>query len=363
MTAAPATGPRRRGLSVRLKLTLSYVAFLMAAWAAFVVVLEFVLHYVPDTSLVTTDGGFAPRRSDLSTAAYPVVAVATGVLLVVGLVGGWLLAGRMLRPLSAVTAAASAAAGGSLSHRVALPGPDDELRRLADVFDDMLARIERSFDEQRRFAGNASHELRTPHAAARTMLEVAARDPERDVDRLISRLTELNERSIATIDALLVLARADQVAPARGPCDLADLVRAALRRLPDGLPAVHLSLSLLPAPVLGVPALLEHLVGNLVENAHRHNVDGGSVIVRTAATAGGARLEVLNTGPVLAPDVVGTLTEPFVRGAGRVRAAGTGLGLAIVASVARVHEGELVLTAREGGGLHVRLELPAGRPR
>ncbi|WP_447644507.1 sensor histidine kinase [Nocardioides zeae] len=195
------------------------------------------------------------------------------------------------------------------------------------------------------------------------MLEVAARDPERDVDRLISRLTELNERSIATIDALLVLARADQVAPARGPCDLADLVRAALRRLPDGLPAVHLSLSLLPAPVLGVPALLEHLVGNLVENAHRHNVDGGSVIVRTAATAGGARLEVLNTGPVLAPDVVGTLTEPFVRGAGRVRAAGTGLGLAIVASVARVHEGKLVLTAREGGGLHVRLELPAGRPR
>ncbi|WP_447644506.1 HAMP domain-containing protein [Nocardioides zeae] len=147
---------------MRLKLTLSYVAFLMAAWAAFVVVLEFVLHYVPDTSLVTTDGGFAPRRSDLSTAAYPVVAVATGVLLVVGLVGGWLLAGRMLRPLSAVTAAASAAAGGSLSHRVALPGPDDELRRLADVFDDMLARIERSFDEQRRFAGNASHELRTP---------------------------------------------------------------------------------------------------------------------------------------------------------------------------------------------------------
>lgn len=358
---------RRRGLSVRWKLTLSYVGFLMVAWVGFLVVLVFVLHYVPDVNLLVADTGrFAPNRSDLMVEAVPVMVAGTITMVVVGLGGGWVLAGQMLQPLAAISAAAREAGRGSLSHRIALEGPDDEFRRLADVFDDMLASLEGAFDEQRRFASNASHELRTPHAVTRTMLEVARADVEgRDVDRLIGRLQEMNERSIRTLEALLVLSRVPPDGVAGEPCDLGEVVRAALPGLADevGRPDLLLIDQVVTVPVTGDHGLLGLLVTNLVVNAHRHNAtDDGFVRVATGRDAAGRGfLEVENGGEMIDPDVVPTLVEPFVRGRGRVRAgdgsAGSGLGLTLVAAIARAHRAELTLRARPQGGLVVTMTL------
>jgi two-component system sensor histidine kinase VanS len=361
------TRARRPGLSVRLKLTLSYVGFLMLAWAGFMLVLAFVLRYLPDANLVDARGGVpAPNRSDLAEAAVRPVVAGTLALAVVGLAGGWLLAGRVLRPLHAISAAAATAAAGSLTHRIDLPGPDDELRRLADGFDTMLDRLETAFEEQRRFTANASHELRTPNAVVKAMLDVAKADPEgRDVDRLIDRTLEMNARSTAVVDALLRLARTEQGGPlATEPCDLADVVRAALANV-EGLPEdVRLDLDLAPAPVVADRELLGRMVANLLSNAVRHNVasDGFVAVTTDVKADGSARLVVENPGDELDPAVVPTLVEPFVRGRGRVRSGatdGSGLGLAIVASIARRHGAALELQARPGGGLQVTVRFPA----
>lgn len=363
------TRTRGPGLSIRLKLTLSYAGFLMVAWAGFVLVLAFVLRYLPDANLVDARGGVpAPNRSDLAEAAVRPVVAGTLVLAVVGLLGGWLLAGRVLRPLQAISQAATTAAGGSLTHRIDLPGPDDELRRLADGFDTMLDRLEAAFEEQRRFTANASHELRTPNAVVKAMLDVAKADPEgRDVDRLIDRTLEMNARSTAIVDALLRLAQTEQ--GRTGPAevrDLADVVRTAMDDLdPATRDGVRLDLDLAPAPVVADPELLERLVANLLANALRHNTTSdGFVLVATGRVADGdARLTVENSGDELDPAVVTTLVEPFVRARGRSRTGsadpGSGLGLAIVASVARVHGADLALRARPGGGLVATVTFPA----
>jgi two-component system sensor histidine kinase VanS len=367
---------RAPGTSVRLRLTLSYAGFLVLAGALLLaVVWVFLLRYVPEV-IRSTQGGpalgpgvsapteFVPDRADLQRAFAPKAAAALAVLLVVGLLGGWVLAGRMLAPLTRITQATRLAAGGSLSHRVRLPGRRDEFRELADSFDAMLARLEGQVAEQQRFAANASHELRTPLSISQTLLEVARRDPPRDPRALLDRLHAVNARAIDLTEALLVLSRADQAAFPREPVDLSLLVEEATETLLPLAEARGVALDSAgdPAPVLGSPALLLQLATNLLHNAVVHNVaEHGTVRVRTSAGPGTAVLTVDNSGDVLTPELVATLTEPFRRGTGRIRGddAGVGLGLAIVASITRVHSGSLDVTARPGGGLHVAVTLPA----
>ncbi|GAA2232614.1 HAMP domain-containing sensor histidine kinase [Promicromonospora sukumoe] len=382
MTTLPA-GRRRAGLSVRLRLTLSYAGFLVVAGTALFAALLLVLRYVPDENLMVQDGGgFAPSRSDLLDVAIPLSGAAVGFLALVGLVGGWVLAGRMLRPLDRISEAAALAADGSLVHRIDLEGPDDELRRLADTFDTMLARLERSFEEQRRFTANASHELRTPNTVVKALLDVARADPEgRDVDRLLGRLYETNERSIAMVESLLQLARLDHENLRAEPVDLADVVREAVDRSPDlgvaraagdaatsgaapGSAAPALAVTLDAAPVHGNRVLLGQLAANLLGNAVLHNLgpDGRIWVTTRLDERRRPVLVVENTGAPLDPAVVRTLAEPFVRADARTRRpdrpSGSGLGLSIVASIARAHDADLLLAPRRDGGLTATLTFP-----
>jgi two-component system sensor histidine kinase VanS len=357
-------------MSVRLKLTLSYAGFLMLAGALLLAaVWAFLLRYVPEVIYVAPSesggpGMFVPNRSDLLRAFAPKAALALAVLLVVGLLGGWILAGSMLSPLTRITKAARLAAGGSLSHRIDLEGRDDEFRELADAFDTMLARLEAHVDEQQRFAANASHELRTPLAITQTLLDVARKDPDHDDRELVERLRVVNSRAIDLVEALLTLSRADQRVFTGEPVDLSLLAEDATETL---LPlaeerGVAIETTGDPTPTIGSHSLLLQLTTNLVHNAIVHNLpDHGTVWVTTSRQPDGASLTVENTGEALSPQLVATLVEPFRRGTGRVRTdhAGIGLGLALVDSITRAHDGHLALTPREGGGLRATVTLPA----
>ena len=356
-----------------MRLTLSYAGFLVLVGASLASAALLALRYEPRRDLTLLGGSFPGlSRSELLTMALPLSAAGITVLAVVGFVGGWLLAGRMLRPLAAIDEAARLAGLGSLTHRIDLEGPADEIRRLADTFDDMLDRLERTFEEQRRFTANASHELRTPHAVMKTMLQVARADPDgRDVEVLLARLQEVNDRSIATLEALLHLARAERGAVRRERCDLADVLEDALDLSAEVAAGsgVELVVSTAHVDVAGDHDLLVQLAGNLVQNAVLHNAgEGGTAWVRLGRD-GSARpvLTVENTGDPVAPDVVATLAEPFVRGRGRTRAAGgpggSGLGLAIVAAIARVHQADLTIDPRPTGGLSVSVCFPGRGPR
>ncbi len=352
---------REPGLSVRLKLTLSYAGFIMLAGALLLaVVWVFLLRYVPD---VTMGPMHTPDRSDLMRAFIPKVSMMLVFLLVFGLVGGWILAGSMLAPLTRITNATRLAANGSLSHRIHLEGRTDEFRELADAFDVMLARIEAHDAEQQRFAANASHELRTPLAITQTLLDVARRDSDRDTGELVERLHLVNTRAIDLTEALLLLSRANQRTFIREPVDLSLLAEEATETL---LPfaekrGLTIETSGEVAPTMGSNSLLLQLTTNLVHNAIVHNLpDQGSIWVRTAVGPRTVRLTVENTGQQLTAHLVSTLVEPFQRGAERARSdhAGVGLGLAIVNSIAQAHSGTLTLTPRDGGGLRVTVELP-----
>ncbi len=370
---------RAPGLSVRLKLTLSYAGFLLLAGALLLaVVWVFLLRYVPDTAIripdrnvpgdaIRTPSLFIPGRSDLWRAFAPRAAEALAFLLVFGLVGGWLLAGRMLAPLPRITDATRIAANGSLSHRIRLPGRSDEFRELADAFDAMLARLEAHSTEQQRFAANASHELRTPLTITRTLLDVASRDPNRDNGKLIDRLHAVNTRAIDLTEALLLLSRADQRSFIRERVDLSLIAEEATETL---LPlaekhGVTIETSGDTPPTTGSHALLLQLTTNLVHNAIVHNLpEGGTVWVTTSVAPKGVALTVENTGERLTPSFVATLAEPFRRGTERIRTdhAGVGLGLAIVKSITQAHDGTLTLTPRAAGGLRVTVQLPAVPP-
>ena len=355
---------REPGLSVRFKLTLSYAGFLMVAGALLLaVVWLFLLRYVP-AEAINTIGGFVPGRDDLVRAFVPAVAWAMLALLVFGLLGGWILAGRMLAPLARITTAARRAASGSLSHRIELEGRQDEFRELADSFDAMLARLEAQVAEQQRFAANASHELRTPLAITQTLLDVAQHDPRREGDELIERLRVVNARAIELTEALLLLSRTDQRAFTRAPVDLSLVAEEAAETL---LPlaekhGVAIVTSGEVATTVGSHALLLQLTTNLVHNAIVHNIpEHGTVQVHTAVGPESVTLTVENTGEQLSPPLVSTLTEPFQRGTERIRSdhAGVGLGLAIVASITRAHDGSMRIVPRDGGGLRVSVQLPA----
>jgi len=351
---------RAPGLSVRLKLTLSYAGFLMLAGGVLLVAGYFSLSRGVHPGVI-----FMVRsHSDLWRDFAPLAAIVMGFLLVFGLVGGWLLAGRMLAPLTRITDATRVAADGSLSHRIQLPGRSDEFRELADSFDAMLARLEAHVAEQQRFAANASHELRTPLAITQTLLDVARNDPNRDKGELVDRLHAVNTRAIDLTEALLMLSRADQRSFARERVDLSLVAEEAAETL---LPLAEkrgaaIEMSGEMAHAVGSHALLLQLSTNLVHNAIVHNLpEHGNVWVRTSVQPKSAVLTVENTGEQLTPQVVATLAEPFLRGTERIRRdhAGVGLGLAIVKSITQAHGGTLTLSPRPDGGLCVGVELPA----
>src|SRR4051812_5404999 len=358
---------RPPGLSVRLKLTLSYAGFLMLAGAVLLAVGYFSLSRGVHPGVI-----FMVRsHADLLRAFAPTAAIVLAFLLVFGLVGGWLLAGRMLAPLTRITDATRIAANGSLSHRIQLDGRKDEFRELADGFDAMLARLEahvaeqqRFAAEQQRFAANASHELRTPLAVTQTLLDVARKDPNHDNGELVDRLHAVNTRAIDLTEALLLLSRADQRSFTPEQVDLSLIAEEALETL---LPlAEKRGLTIDTAgdttSTIGSHALLLQLTTNLVQNAIVHNLpEQGSVWVTTSAHPESVVLTVENTGEKLTPQVVATLVEPFRRGTERIRTqrAGVGLGLAIVKTIAHAHAGTLTLTPRAAGGLCATVQLPA----
>jgi two-component system sensor histidine kinase VanS len=359
---------RAPGLSVRLKLTLSYASFLIVAGGLLLAaVWVFLLRYVPDRALLVNPDsdlpGPFPVRSNLLRVFAPRAAAVLALLLVFGLVGGWLLAGRMLAPLTRITDAARMAGTGSLSHRVRLPGRNDEFRELADSFDAMLARLEAHVAEQQRFAANASHELRTPLAMTQTLLDVARNDPDGANGELVDRLYAVNARAIDLTEALLLLSRANQRVFAREDVDLSLLVEEATETLLP-LAAKHgvtIETSGDMTPAIGSHALLLQLTANLVHNAIVHNLpEQGAVWITTSVHAKSVQLTVENTGERLSPESVSTLVEPFQRGTERIRSdhAGVGLGLAIVSGITHAHDGTLTLTPRATGGLRVTVQLP-----
>ena len=369
---------RAPGLSVRLKLTLSYAGFLMLAGALLLAaVWVFLLRYVPDGAIINA-GGLAPNRLIIQGDALvalrvfwgafaPAAAIVLAFLLVFGLLGGCLLAGRMLAPLTRITDATRMAANGSLSHRIRLQGRRDEFRELADAFDTMLARLEAHVAEQQRFAANASHELRTPLAITQTLLDVARNDPNRDNGELVDRLHAVNTRAIDLTEALLLLSRADQRSFTREHVDLSLIAEEATETL---LPlaekhGVAIETSGDMTPTIGSHTLLLQLTTNLVHNAIVHNLPGqGTVWVTASVQPKSVVLTVENTGEKLTPQLVSTLVEPFRRGTERIRTdhAGVGLGLAVVKSITQAHDGTLTLTPRAAGGLRVTVQLPAALP-
>ncbi|GAA2422325.1 HAMP domain-containing sensor histidine kinase [Streptomyces coeruleofuscus] len=357
---------RRPGLSARLKLTLSYAGFLAVAGSLLLaVVWMFILRYVPDNSQGLL--GISPNRYLLVRTFAPAAAVAMVCLLVFGLVGGWVLAGRMLAPLDQITAAARLAGNGSLSHRIRMKGHQDEFRELSDAFDSMLEQLESHVAEQQRFAANASHELRTPLAISRTLLDVARKDPTRDRGELIERLHAVNTRAIGLTEALLLLSRSDRGTFTRESVDLSLIAEETAETLLPLAEQRRITLDVTggAARTSGSAELLLRMVTNLVQNAVVHNLPAdGTVTIRTEADGDTSVLRVENTGRPLPPELVPTLTEPFQRATERVRTdehVGVGLGLAIVHSVVRAHDGTLDLVPRPTGGLLVTVRLPAGR--
>jgi signal transduction histidine kinase len=299
-----------------------------------------------------------------SCIALAVIAVAAGAI-------GWLIAGRVLRPLRTITAAARRISASSLHERLALPGPGDELKELADTLDNLFARLEASFDAQRRFAANASHELRTPLTRERALLEVTRADPAATAGtwQAVSRdLLAFNAEQERLIDALLTLASSEGGTGKHEPADLAAITSAALAAARPAISrlGLHVHADIQPAAPDGDPLLLQQLVTNLIDNAVRHNIPGGDIQITTKASHAGAVLSVTNSGQVIPAAEVDRLFQPFQRLGPRParRDRGHGLGLSIVRAIATAHAAAVTAQPRPGGGLaiDVTFHLPAGSP-
>lgn len=386
-SASPAvseSGPRRRRgprTTLRWRLTVVYGAVAVAVGLLLLLLSILLVDRAAregalNVNVVLPDGrGFSLRqyqdqlRQNALRQLYRQGLLALLVLGTLGVAVSYLLAGRVLRPLHQITATAQRLSVERLDQRIDLPGPDDELKELADVFDAMLARLEASFDAQRRFVADASHELRTPLAVMRTEVDVALADPEATTDDLRAAavvVREATERADHLVDSLLLLARSDRLSvdglPVTEHVELSAVAARGLRAVQGELVARGLSVEVAwaDAPVLGDPGLLERLAGNLVENAVRHNVPGGALAAATGTAAGRAWLTVANSGADVPAAEVDQLFEPFRRhGTARTARQGAGLGLAIVRAVATVHGGTVQAAPREGGGLTVRVDLPA----
>lgn len=369
----------RHRLRIRTRLTLSYAGLVTGCGAVLIAIVYFFMRFVPSYRIANTLTGPLPPGVEVRPAAAVQISsaedfltlflaassVALVVLAALGGMVGWLVAGRIIRPLAAINAAATRAATGALDHRVSLDGPRDEIRDLSDTFDRMLASLERSFATQRRFAMNASHELRTPLATTQTMIDVALADPHAgagELRALAGRVREVNRSNIETVDALLDLADAGAGELAREPVNLSHITDAVLRELAAEATTagVELRVRTGEAGALGDPVLIRQAVANLVRNAIRHNRSGGSATVRLSTHDTTARATVTNTGAVVPHNTVDALVEPFVRGTGRTltRGCGHGLGLAIVSAITTAHGGTLTLQPNPDGGLTVHLDLP-----
>ena len=295
--------------------------------------------------------------------------IALAVMAALAFVLGWLVAGRVLRPVRTITAAARAISATSLHERLPVTGPDDEFSELASTLNDLLARLEASFTAQRHFVANASHELRTPLTLDRTLLQVALRNPGTTTEQWRATGQELLESGIHTehvLEALLTLASSEGGVSHREPADLSEAAAASLHatRPEAGRQQLHMQTSLNPAPVLGDPALIERLALNLLDNAVRHNTTGGTVQLSTGQQDGHAVISVANTGPVIPPAEVTRLFRPFERLAAP-RASngyGHGLGLSIVAAIADAHGAEIAAQAQPEGGLCIRVRFPGQPP-
>ena len=370
----------RRGPGLRARLTLvatglSAAVSVLLLWLGWLLV-GGVVAAVPDLppgSTVKVNGVPVAARQlgdALAEAARHRVLQAGSVAFLLAVIAtvllAWVITGQVLRPLHDVTATARRLSAESLDERLRLPGPRDEVAELADTFDAMLDRLQAAFQSQRRFVANASHELRTPLAVVRTEVDVTLADPAADaaeLRRMASVIRDATLRAQQLVDGLLVLARTEGGAlRAREVADLADLAEAALRIVASEAHsrALQISKRMTPALTVGDPALLERVVGNLVENAVRHNVDGGWVEVCTNREGAHITLRVASSGDVIAPEAVTALFEPFHRG-GVARTAhdGAGLGLSIVHAVVVAHGGTVHAEPVPGGGLAVTVQLPA----
>jgi signal transduction histidine kinase len=303
--------------------------------------------------------GAAAQRSTTLThlLTYSLLTLAGVTLLAAA--AGWIVAGRILRPVHRLTAAARAASEQDLSQRIALQGPRDELRELADTFDTMLERLDRVFASQRQFIANASHELRTPLTVMRTAMDVVLAKPEPTRDELISMAADVRQavdHAERLIEALLVLARNDQARALTDPLDLAAVAEDALEgRTANGITTIA---ALGEAPVTGDRVLLERLVNNLLDNAERYNIAGGTVAISTTTDNGLSLVQVVNTGTLVPAGMVERLFLPFTRLDDRTRHDGFGLGLTLVSSIAAVHGGTVRATAVPAGGLDITVRFP-----
>jgi signal transduction histidine kinase len=351
-------------MSVRLRFALLYTgAFLLSG----LLVLLVAFIDVSSTQQVGTAGPPVVRHP-VATALAPLVGAlsALGALALLSVVVGWLLASRLLRPVRVMTAAARDISASNLSRRLRLGHRNDEFTRLGETLNDLFARLEASFQAQRHFVANASHELRTPMAAERTLLQVALADPAADTASLreaCEQVLALGTRTERLIDALLTLATGERGIERRESFDLADLAGHVAGALGEtaATAGIRLDVALGPAPAAGDPRLAESLIANLADNALRHNVPGGWAELSTATRGGHAVVSVRNTGPVIPPQDVDRLFQPFQRlGAERTRrVGGHGLGLAIVRAIADAHGGCVTAAARDGGGLDIAVAFPA----
>ncbi|MFI6485803.1 sensor histidine kinase [Nonomuraea sp. NPDC050663] len=330
--------------TVRLRLTVLYSGLFLASGVALIVVVFFVFRFLPAPPAPVAPGQLdVPSPFPDGDRVVRSALIGLGVMALASAWLGWVMSGRVLAPLGRMTATVRRITADRLDRRLAAPGPDDELKELADTFDELLDRLEAAFTAQRRFVANASHELRTPLTLQRAMAEVALADPGADLRAVLERMVAAGQEQERLIEALLILARGQQGLTRREPLDLAGLAGGTR-----------------PAPFLGDRALMERMVGNLLDNARRHNVPDGWVRVSTGVRQGRAELVVANSGPVIPQERVGALLEPFQRleDGRRARADGLGLGLSIVAAIVAAHHGTLDLRARPEGGLEVTVSLP-----
>jgi len=377
--------------TVRVRLTILYSSVFLPGGAALLVITYQLVEHSTDRAVYTTRGprfpadghtfhrsiaGLSPPAAQLNAQIARVQAgdlhqlliksgIALTIMAVVAIVLGYLLAGRVLRPLRRITTTAQGISAGNLHARLAMTGPDDELKQLGDTFDELLSRLEASFSSQRQLVANASHELRSPLTRLRLLAEVAATDDEATVaslQRALQRVTAAAVQEEQLLEALLALAQSQSELGLRQLFDLSSVVDdvvSATRQGPGGTD-VHLESHTGPAPMVGDPRLVERLVGNLIDNAMRYNVAGGQVRVVSGAIDGSVLLDVCNDGPLVPPTELDRLFRPFQRlesGRGH-HVVGHGLGLSIVEAIATAHRATVMVLARPEGGLRIQVRFP-----